>query len=109
MCFKRLFKRKTDNTKFTGMWSDIKTQEQFNELLLNLYKQECALEDEQSYFELQDTLFGEMFDNAIRIKFLIKEHPDFYANIDDDEFHKRAKELYLKDKEKIEDEENKTI
>ena len=103
MCFKNLFKRKKKEnpaeTKRTGMFSNITTQEQFNERLLMFYQQECALDDERSYFVPQDSLFGETLDNAIRIRFLRVEHPEFYANINDEEFRAKAKENYLKDKE----------
>lgn len=103
MHFKNLFKRKKKENpaepKRTGMFPNITTQEQFNERLLMLYKQECALDDGYSYFEPQDNLFGEVFDNAVRVKFLKEEHPEFYANINEEEFREKAKENYLKDKE----------
>ena len=108
MCIRNFFKRKKKEENHpqqqTVMFSSITTQEQFNDALLKYYKQECALEDERSYFEPQDNFFGEMFDNAIRIKFMIKEHPDFYANVNEEEFRAKAKEEYLKDRAEVDNE-----
>lgn len=74
--------------------------EEFKARLLRFYKQECALEEENSYFEPQDSLFGEMFDNAIRIRFLKEENEELEGQYDDDEIMARAKEEYEKDKKR---------
>lgn len=81
--------------------------EKFQALLLNYYKQECALEDENSYFEPQDSLFGEMFDNAIRIKLLKAENPQHEGQYDDDEIMARARAFYEKDKAELEERKKK--
>lgn len=108
MCIRNLFKRKKKEEnrpqQQTHVYSNITTQEQFDNLLMKFYKQECALDDDSTYFEPQDNFFGEMFDNAIRIKLLIAEHPDFYANVNEEEFRAKAKEEYLKDRAEVDDE-----
>jgi hypothetical protein len=74
--------------------------EEFKARLLMYYKQECALDDENSYFEPQDSLFGEMFDNAIRIRFLKEENTELEGQYDDDELKAQAKAEYEEDKKK---------
>lgn len=76
--------------------------EEFKALLLMYYKQECALEDENTYFEPQDSLFGEMFDNGIRIKLLKAENVELEGRYDDEEIMAQAKVAYEEDKKKKE-------
>ena len=76
--------------------------EKFKAALLVYYKQECALEDENTYFEPQDSLFGEMFDNGIRIKLLKDENKELEGQYDDDEIMAQAKAAYEEDKKKKE-------
>ena len=64
------------------------------------YKQECALEDDNTYFEPQDSLFGEMFDNGIRIKLLKDENKELEGQYDDDEIMAQAKAAYEEDKKR---------
>ena len=75
--------------------------EEFKAALLVYYKQECALEDENTYFEPQDSLFGEMFDNGIRIKLLKQENPQLEGQYDDDEIMAQAKAQYEEDKKSL--------
>ena len=75
--------------------------EKFKAALLVYYKQECALEDENTYFEPQDSLFGEMFDNGIRIKLLKQENPQLEGQYDDDEIMAQAKAQYEEDKKSL--------
>ena len=75
--------------------------EKFKAYLLMYYKQECALEDENTYFEPQDSLFGEMFDNGIRIKLLKQENPQLEGQYDDDEIMAQAKAQYEEDKKSL--------
>ena len=74
--------------------------EDFKARLLMYYKQECALEDENSYFEPQDSLFGEMFDNGIRIRFLKEENKELEGQYDDTEIMNQARAQYEEDKKK---------
>lgn len=76
--------------------------EEFKARLLMYYKQECALEDENTYFEPQDSLFGEMFDNGIRIKLLKDENKELEGQYDDDEIMAQAKVAYEEDKKRQE-------
>lgn len=76
--------------------------EEFKALLLMYYKQECALEDENTYFEPQDSLFGEMFDNGIRVKLLKAENVELEGQYDDEEIMAQAKVAYEEDKKKKE-------
>ena len=72
----------------------------FKALLLMYYKEECALEDDNTYFEPQDSLFGEMFDNGIRIKLLKDENKELEGQYDDDEIMAQAKAAYEEDKKR---------
>lgn len=61
------------------------------------YKQEIALDYDQTYFEPQDSLFGEMLDNSIRIKLLREEHSYFDSQVNHDELKEKMKEEFFKD------------
>lgn len=76
--------------------------EEFKARLLMYYKQECALEDENTYFEPQDSLFGEMFDNGMRIKLLKAENVELEGQYDDEEIMAQAKVAYEEDKKRKE-------
>ena len=68
--------------------------------LLAYYKQEWAIRDNASYFEPQDNMFGEMFDNAMRIRMLKEGYPELFAQVPSNlRLLIRAREEYLKDKE----------
>ena len=96
------FKKKTEEKPKNQMFGELPL-EKFKALLLAYYKQECALEDENSYFEPQDNLFGEMFDNGIRIKLLKQENPQLEGQYDDDEIMAQAKAQYEEDKKKLQE------
>ena len=91
-----------ETQKETKMFGKLSLEE-FKKRLLMYYKQECALDDENSYFELQDNLFGEMFDNAIRIKFLKEENKQLEGQYDDDEIKTQAKAQYEEDKKNLQE------
>lgn len=84
-------------TPGSGPYSFVKSYEEFELLLFNFYKQGCALDDNITYIEPQDSLFGEMFDNAIRIKILTSTFPEYFEKVDVDEMKARAKEEFKKD------------
>ena len=99
------FKKKTKKTEEkpkNQMFGELPL-EKFKALLLMYYKQECALEDENSYFEPQDNLFGETFDNGIRIKLLKQENLQLEGQYDDDEIMAQAKAQYEEDKKKLQE------
>lgn len=88
------FKKKKKERKFM----EYESFEEFKKALIMYTKQDLALEDNRSYFELQDNLFGEMFDNGMRLKFLKENNPDFYAQINEEEIKAEAKKQYEQDK-----------
>ena len=69
----------------------------FKDTLLSLYMQECALNDEKTYWEVQDTLFGEMLDNKVRIKMLKAENQIHEGHYNDEEIMAEAKRRYMED------------
>lgn len=95
-CMKNNKKQDISKPKNT-MFSDIDTLEKFVKILSMYYKQEIALDYDQTYFEPQDSLFGEMLDNSIRIKLLREEHSDFDSQINHDELKEKMKEEFFKD------------
>jgi hypothetical protein len=95
--FKKLFKKKNTGPKQNKMFGELPF-DTFKELLIHYYMQDWALEDGNSYFEPQDSLLGEMFDNAIRIKFLKQENSRFDGQYDDEVLKQIAKYRYDKDK-----------
>ena len=95
--FKKLFKKKKTEHKQNKMFGELPF-DTFKELLIHYYMQDWALEDGNSYFEPQDNLLGEMFDNAIRIKFLKQENSRFDGQYDDEVLKQVAKYRYDRDK-----------
>lgn len=93
-------RRKKKADKSQQMFGQL-SLEKFKALLVAYYKQNCALKDENSYFEPQDTLFGEMFDNAVRIKFLKEENKHLEGQYDDTELMNQAMAQYEEDKKKL--------
>lgn len=84
------------------------TIEEFKEAYIRLFKQELALKDGRSYFDvttsnIDGTLIGEMFDNPIRISILKQMNEEFSKQVNFEELNKEAEELYKKDLEKVED------
>lgn len=85
--------------------------DEFKEEFLKLYKQECALADGRSYWDvstsnMDGTFFGEEFDNKIRIKALKDNNKEFFAEINEEELINEAKEIYSKDLERANKETN---
>ena len=78
----------------------------FKEHYIVLHKQELALNDERSYFDVKlsnvdGTIFGEMFDNAIRIKFLNENNPQFLSLVNEEELKEEAKKQYEEDSKQL--------
>lgn len=74
------------------------------------HKQELALEDGRSYFDVSTSnidgnLIGESFDNAIRIKALNDNNPQFLAQINEEELRTEILKEYKEDLEKAQKEE----
>lgn len=84
------------------------TFEEFKEQLIRYLKQECALKDDRSYWDVETsnvdgTFIGEMFDNPVRISILKQNNPEFTSMIDENEVKKEAEALYLEDLKRIEE------
>ena len=102
MCLKNIKNLFRKNQEEPRKFWDINSLEEFKETFLSLSKQELALADEKSYWPVQDTLFGEMFDNKIKLKFLLAEYKEYSENLDLEELKKQAEEEYKKDLENLE-------
>lgn len=81
------------------------TLEEFKTSLLNLYRQEAALEHNMSYFDVttsnaDGTIIGEKFDNPIRIHITKQLNPDFVTEINEGEIKEQAKQMFIEDCEK---------
>ena len=81
------------------------TLEEFIESYKMFRKQELALADGRSYFNVETsnvdgTFIGESFDNAIRIKALNDNNPQFLAQINEEELQAEILKEYQKDLEK---------
>lgn len=84
---------------------ECETLEEFIEKYKMFHKQELALEDGHSYFDVKTSnvdehFFGESFDNAIRIKFLKESNPQFLAQINEEELQEEILKEYKSDLEK---------
>lgn len=93
----KLFKR--DKPK---KFMECETLEEFIEKYKLFHKQELALDDEHSYFDAETSnvdghFFGESFDNAIRIKALNDNNPQFLAQINEEELQAEILKEYKKD------------
>ena len=84
---------------------ECETLEEFIENYKMFHKQELALDDGRSYFDAKASnvdghFFGESFDNALRIKFLNDNNPQFLSQIDEEELQAEIFKEYKKDLEK---------
>ena len=75
------------------------------------HKQELALKDGRSYFDVETSnvdghFLGEYFDNGIRIKSLNDNNPQFLAQINEEELQAEILKEYKEDLEKLESGEN---
>ena len=89
---------------------ECETLEEFIEKYKIFHKQELALGDGRSYFDVKTSnidghFFGESFDNAIRIKFLNDNNPQFLTQINEEELQAEILKEYKKDLEKVQKEE----
>ena len=115
--FRKLFKKKktekimeceTNNKK---KFMECETLEEFIKDYKMFHKQELALEDGRSYFNVETSnvdghFLGEYFDNAIRIKALNDNNPQFLAQINEEELQAEIFKEYKEDLEKLESGEN---
>lgn len=101
---KELFKKKKPvQQKFI----ECSTIDEFKKRYLMYLKQDCALEDNRSYFDvatsnMDGTLFGEQFDNGIRLKFMEKDYPEWIEELGGkDALMEIARAEYKHDIEKV--------
>ena len=88
------------------------TYEEFEKRFILLHKQELALKEGRSYFDvttsnMDGTLVGERFDNSVRIEFIKRNNPEFYKRLDYEETMKRVRKEYEEDKLKVDSNKNK--
>jgi hypothetical protein len=116
--FRKFFKKKkqekimeTETNKNKKKFMECETLEEFIAKYKMFHKQELALKDGRSYFNVETSnvdghFFGECFDNAIRVKALNDNNPQFLAQIDEEELQAEILKEYKEDLEKSESEEN---
>lgn len=79
------------------MYADVVNNiEDFNNILIRLYKQEYALMDEMSYWEFENEE-KEKYDNHLRIYALLAEYIDYAKQVNYDDIIDKAYELFLED------------
>ena len=82
--------------------------EEFKEMYIRFHKQELALENDVSYFDVTKSnvdghFFGEMFDNALRIRFLHENNKQFLEQVDEEELMKQVRKEFEEDLKKQEE------
>ena len=90
---------------------ECETLEEFIGKYKIFHKQELALEDGHSYFDVETSnvdghFWGECFDNAIRVKALNDSNPQFLSQINEEELQSEILREYKEDLEKTESKEN---
>ena len=89
---------------------ECETLEEFIEKYKIFHKQELALQDGRSYFNVKMSnvdghFYGEYLDNGVRIKALNDHNPQFLAQINEEELQAEILKEYKKDLEKAQKEE----
>ena len=84
---------------------ECETLEEFIEKYKLFHKQELALDDGRSYFDVKTSnvdgnFIGEDFDNAIRVRFIKENNPQFLAQINEEKLQEEILEEYKRDLEK---------
>ena len=82
---------------------EAETLEGFKNLYIVYHKQELALDDGFSYFDvttsnMDGTFDGEVFDNQIRLKALKDNNKEFLNQVNEDELMEIVKKEYEQDK-----------
>ena len=103
--FKKLFKKKKRKKAM-----QCETLEEFIEKYKKFHKQELALEDGYSYFNVETSnvdghFFFVCFDNAIRVTVLNDSNPQFLSQINEEELQAEILKEYKEDLENLEKEE----
>ena len=95
-------KQEHEKTSQTKKFMEASSLEEFIDMYVKFHKQELALENDFSYFDVTRSnvdghFFGEMFDNAIRLKFLKETNKHFLEQVDEEQLMKRVKEEFEQD------------
>lgn len=95
-------KQKNINPTQTKKFMEVSSLEEFIDMYVKFHKQELALENGFSYFDVtrsnvDGNFFGEMFDNAVRIKFLKETNKHFLEQVDEEQLMKQIKEEFEED------------
>lgn len=111
--FRKFFKKKkqekiveSETNKNKKKFMECETLEEFIAKYKMFHKQELALEDGHSYFDVETSnvdghFWGECFDNAIRVKALNDSNPQFLSQINEEELQAEILREYKEDLEKI--------
>ena len=115
--FRKLFKERKMEKNMEGetnknkKFMECESLEDFIKDYKMFHKQELALKDGRSYFDVETSnvdrhFLGEYFDNGIRIKSLNDNNPQFLAQINEEELQAEILKEYKEDLEKLESGEN---
>ena len=96
------------NNKNKKKFMECETLEEFIAKYKMFHKQELALEDGHSYFDVETSnvdghFWGECFDNAIRVKALNDSNPQFLSQINEEELQSEILREYKEDLKEYED------
>lgn len=113
--FRKFFKKKkqekiveSETNKNKKKFMECETLEEFIAKYKMFHKQELALEDGHSYFDVETSnvdghFWGECFDNAIRVKALNDSNPQFLSQINEEELQSEILREYKEDLKEYED------
>lgn len=88
-----------DNTKEPKKFMEYDNLEDFKKAFIFFNKQGFALEDNNTFLNpetsnVDGTLWGESFDNAIRLRFIRENNPEFMKQINEEELLEIARKEY---------------
>lgn len=103
MLLNKNMSKKEEKTK---KFMECESLDEFKACYVMYHKQERALEDGLSYFNVREsnvdgTIIGEQFDNAIRLKALHENNKEFLQQVNIEELNEEVKVGYKKDVEKM--------
>ena len=106
---KMLFSKKNNKGQNEKKFMEASSLEEFKKMYITFHKQELALENDVSYFDVAKSnvdghLFGEMFDNALRVRFLHENNKQFLEQVDEEELMKQVRKEFEEDLKKLKEE-----
>ena len=101
-----LNKNMREKEEKTKKFMECESLEEFKANYIMFHKQERALNDGLSYFNVKEsnvdgTFIGEQFDNPLRIKALLENNKEFLQQVNIEELNEEVKTRYEKDVEKM--------